>query len=305
MKRFLFVLALIAFLSAATLPFALTATAAGPEWVIVNQGDTLFAIASRYGVSVEVLVRANNLPNANFVYSGQRLLIPDPLMRFADQPAPNVPASPLTNIPQAQPVATNNVFYTVRPGDTLAGIAARYGVSVAAIAQANNLTNWNFVWYGQRLRIPGAAMPAPQPVVLPPAQNVVAAPAAVNAPTEGKWIDINVATQTITAYEGSVPLKSVIVSTGVARTPTVLGTYKIYRKHANMRMTGGTPGIDYYDLPNVPWSMFFYAGYAIHGTYWHNNFGTPMSHGCVNLRTEDAKWFYDWAPIGTPVVSHR
>ncbi len=305
MKRTLLVLAFITCLFAATLQFGWTATAAGPEWVVVNQGDTLFAIASRYGVSVEVLVRANNLPNANFVYSGQRLLIPDPLMRFTDQPAPNLPASPPNNVPQAQLVATNNVFYTVRPGDTLAAIAARYGVSVAAIAQANNLTNWNFVWYGQRLRIPGANMPAPQPVAPPPAQNVVAAPAPANAPTEGKWIDINVSNQTITAYEGNVAIKTVVVSTGVPRTPTVLGTYKILSKYPAVRMTGGTPGIDYYDLPNVPYTMFFFRGYAIHGTYWHTNFGHPMSHGCVNLPTNEAKWFYEWAPIGTPVVSHR
>ena len=72
-----------------------------------------------------------------------------------------------------------------------------------------------------------------------------------------------------------------------------------------VRMTGGTPGVDYYDLPNVPYSMFFYQGYAIHGTYWHTNFGHPMSHGCVNLPTAEAKWFYEWAPVGTPVVSHR
>ncbi len=301
MKRIILGLAIIALLLTTTLQLA---SAAGPEWVTVNPGDTLFSIASRYGVTVELLMRANNLPNANFLYAGQRLLIPDPLMQFPNQPAPNVPAPAVQNVTQAQPAASS-VFYTVRPGDTLAAIAARHGVSVAAIAQANNLTNWNFVWYGQRLRIPGATMPAPQPAAPPPAQNVALSPAPANAPTEGKWIDINVSAQTITAYEGTVPLKSVRVSTGVARTPTVLGTYKIYRKHALMRMTGGTPGIDYYDLPNVPWSMFFYKGYAIHGTYWHNNFGRPMSHGCVNLTKEDAKWFYDWTPVGTTVISHR
>lgn len=246
-------------------------------------------------------MQANNLPNPNFVYAGQRLLIPDALMQFQAQPAQNAPAAQ----PQAQP-QVSNVFYTVRPGDSLAAIASRYGVSVAAIAQANNLTNWNFVWYGQRLRIPGTAnvngnvQPAPQPSAPQPA-----APAPVNAPTAGKWIDIDVTRQTISAYEGNVLLKTILVSTGLPRTPTVLGTYQINRKYASMRMTGGTPGIDYYDLPNVPWSMFFFRGYAIHGTYWHNNFGHPMSHGCVNLPTSEAKWFYEWAPMGTTVVSHR
>jgi lipoprotein-anchoring transpeptidase ErfK/SrfK len=50
--------------------------------------------------------------------------------------------------------------------------------------------------------------------------------------------------------------------------------------------------------------MFFYRGYSLHGTYWHSNFGTPMSHGCVNLSIADAKWLYEWAPMGTKVVSH-
>jgi lipoprotein-anchoring transpeptidase ErfK/SrfK len=64
-------------------------------------------------------------------------------------------------------------------------------------------------------------------------------------------------------------------------------------------MTG--PG---YDLEGVPFSMFFYKGYAIHGTYWHNNFGTPMSHGCVNMNTDDAAWIYDNAPVGTYIMVH-
>ena len=61
-------------------------------------------------------------------------------------------------------------------------------------------------------------------------------------------------------------------------------------------MTG--PG---YDLKDVPWVMYFYKGYSFHGTYWHTTFGQPMSHGCVNMITEDAKWLFDWAPKGTKV----
>jgi lipoprotein-anchoring transpeptidase ErfK/SrfK len=76
----------------------------------------------------------------------------------------------------------------------------------------------------------------------------------------------------------------------------VLGDYSIYLKYDSQLMTG--PG---YYLPGVPWVMYFYQGYSLHGTYWHSNFGTPMSHGCVNLPTEEAAWFYTWAPIGTPV----
>jgi lipoprotein-anchoring transpeptidase ErfK/SrfK len=60
-----------------------------------------------------------------------------------------------------------------------------------------------------------------------------------------------------------------------------------------------------YDLPNVPWVMFFTSrGHAIHGAYWHNNFGNPMSHGCVNLPVSNAQWLYNFASVGTPVVVH-
>lgn len=307
MKRILFLCTLVLLVAAFALP-AGGLNAAGPEWVVVNPGETLTMLAQRYGVSIDALMQANNLPNANFVYSGQRLLIPDPLMTFPGQPQQpaNVPVQQPQNVPAVAPQSAGAVFYTVRPGDTLAAIASRYGISAAAIAEANNLTNWNFVWYGQRLRIPGTTSvtgivpPAPQPSAPQPA-----APIPVNPPTTGKWIDINVSDQTITAYEGSTPLKTVVVSTGTARTPTVLGTYKILSKYPAVHMTGGTPGVDYYDLPGVPWTMFFYQGYAIHGTYWHSNFGTRMSHGCVNLPTNEAQWFYDWASVGTPVVSHN
>jgi lipoprotein-anchoring transpeptidase ErfK/SrfK len=307
MRRILLSIAFIAGALALALPWAAGTSAAGPQWVIVNPGETLTSIAVQHGVSVESLMRVNNLPNPNFVYSGQRLLIPDPLMQFPAQAAQNVPAT--------QPQTAPSVYYTVRAGDTLAGIASRYGVSIATIAQANNLTNWNFVWHGQRLRIPGAAsvsgvnqpatQSAAQPAAPQPPASQPAAPSTVNAPTDGKWIDVNVTNQTITAYEGNVALKTILVSTGLPRTPTVLGTYKVLRKYPAVRMTGGTPGYDYYDLPNVPYTMFFFQGYAIHGTYWHTNFGHPMSHGCVNLPTDEAKWFYEWAPVGTPVVSHR
>ncbi len=81
-----------------------------------------------------------------------------------------------------------------------------------------------------------------------------------------------------------------MVSTGLSRTPTVTGRYRIYQKLRYRDMAG--PG---YYLRNVPYVMYFYASYAIHGTYWHNNFGQPMSHGCVNLKNEDAAWLFKWA----------
>jgi lipoprotein-anchoring transpeptidase ErfK/SrfK len=105
-----------------------------------------------------------------------------------------------------------------------------------------------------------------------------------------KWIEVNVTTQQVTAWEGDVPVMSFSVSTGLPNTPTVLGKFNIYGKLSSTLMVGP----DYY-LPEVPYTMYFYAGYSLHGTYWHNNFGQPMSHGCVNMETSQAKQLFDWA----------
>lgn len=114
-----------------------------------------------------------------------------------------------------------------------------------------------------------------------------------------RWFDLNLSTQRLYAYRGKDLVNSFIVSTGTWAHPTVTGHYRIYVKYRYAHMSG--PG---YYLPNVPYTMYFYKGYGIHGTYWHDNFGTPMSHGCVNLRTSDAKWAYQWAKVGTMVNIH-
>jgi lipoprotein-anchoring transpeptidase ErfK/SrfK len=121
----------------------------------------------------------------------------------------------------------------------------------------------------------------------------------VQQPNDGRWIDVNLSAQQMYAYEGDVLVNSFIVSTGVYGTPTVTGEFNIYVKVPMQDMSG--PG---YYLPDVPWVMFFYDEYGFHGTYWHDNFGTPMSRGCVNLRIEDSEWLYHWASVGTPVVVH-
>jgi len=114
-----------------------------------------------------------------------------------------------------------------------------------------------------------------------------------------RWIDVDLSHQMVYAYEGDVIVNSFLVSTGTWATPTVTGQYNIYVKYRSAKMSG--PG---YYLPNVPYIMYFYKGYGLHGTYWHNNFGTPMSHGCVNLRTDDAGWLFNWASVGTLVNVH-
>ncbi len=109
-----------------------------------------------------------------------------------------------------------------------------------------------------------------------------------------KWIEVNVTTQQVTAWEGDKSVMSFTASTGLPNTPTVLGKFNIYWKLSSTLMVGPN-----YYLPEVPYTMYFYAGYALHGTYWHSNFGQPMSHGCVNLETSQAKQLFDWA---SPVI---
>ena len=115
-----------------------------------------------------------------------------------------------------------------------------------------------------------------------------------------KHIFVDLATQTLKAYEGDKLMYTFPVSTGKwGITPT--GDFRIWVKLRYTRMEGCS-GSTYYNLPNVPYTMFFYnneisksRGYSIHGAYWHNNFGYPMSHGCINMRPEDAGVLFDWA----------
>jgi lipoprotein-anchoring transpeptidase ErfK/SrfK len=113
------------------------------------------------------------------------------------------------------------------------------------------------------------------------------------------WIDVDLTNQMVYAYEGDTVVNSFLVSTGAAPRLTVTGSFHIYERYVKANMWG--PG---YFLPDVPYTMYFYKGFALHGTYWHSNFGTPMSHGCVNLSIPDAEWLYYWSTMGTLVKVH-
>jgi lipoprotein-anchoring transpeptidase ErfK/SrfK len=93
------------------------------------------------------------------------------------------------------------------------------------------------------------------------------------------------------------------VSSGLPRTPTVTGQFRIYLRLELQDMDGYRLGFNYY-TPNVPYVMYFHGNYALHGAYWHNNFGQPMSHGCVNMSVPDSRWLYNFAGIGTLVYVH-
>jgi uncharacterized protein YraI len=119
------------------------------------------------------------------------------------------------------------------------------------------------------------------------------------------WIDVNLSTQYMRVYRGNTVVMETYVSTG--RTPnftTPTGTFYINTKLPSQTMSGTLQG-ETYHVPNVPWVMYFTnRGHAIHGAYWHNNFGQVMSHGCVNLPVSFSEWLYSVSPIGTRVVIH-
>ena len=236
---------------------------------VVQRGETLYSIALRYGTTTAALVSANGLRNANYIYAGQRLTIPG-----AGGSSRGGGAAP-----------TSGAVHVVQRGETLYSIARRYGTTAAALATANGLRNPNFIYVGQRLTISGS--------------GTSSGGGTATGAASGRWIDVDLSAQRVRVYQGNTAVRSMIVSTGIARYPTPTGRFRIYAKYPSVTMSG--PG---YYLPGVPHTMFFYGGYALHGTYWHNNFGTPMSHGCINLTKADAAWLYSWASVGTEVVIH-
>ncbi|WP_243856501.1 MULTISPECIES: L,D-transpeptidase [Actinomyces] len=124
------------------------------------------------------------------------------------------------------------------------------------------------------------------------------------APGE-KWVDVNLSNKTVTAYEGATVVRGPIsMVDGAAETPTVTGTYHVYLQYTSQTMEGDNVDGTRYRSEDVPWVSYFYSGYAFHGAPWRSSFGYSASHGCVNMPVSEAYWIYNWAEIGTTVVSH-
>jgi lipoprotein-anchoring transpeptidase ErfK/SrfK len=149
--------------------------------------------------------------------------------------------------------------------------------------------------------------PTPSPTWAPTFVGVLAEEAVQKPigllPNE-RWIDVDLSDQKLVAYEGDLPVFETLVSSGMARYPTVTGQFRIWLRYPSQTMDGARLGYDYY-LEDVPFVQYFYEDYALHGTYWHSNFGNPMSHGCVNLSTPDSEWLYNFADYGTIVFVHE
>lgn len=158
-------------------------------------------------------------------------------------------------------------------------VAKKYGISMAATGQGDLPT------YSEDLFVE----PKPQP----------------KAGNGGeRWIEVNLSQQYMTLWEGDVAILGTYVSTGRPGFDTPEGTFYINTKLESQTMEGVLGGEEYH-VPDVPWVMYFTnVGHAIHGAYWHNNFGAVMSHGCVNLPMDVASFVYSWSSIGTRVYIH-
>lgn len=245
----------------------------------IQPADTLRDLSLFFAIRDYDLIAFNNVDtNLNMAGAGRQIDIP---VRFAV-----VPASGL-------------FVYTVQRGDTLYRIANRFGVPMTSLAIANGIRNVDAIKVGQEIAIDTELLndiASGDAATLVPGSSLWDG---VPTPTvaQGKQIVVIPAQQMVYAFEDGRPVQFFVVSTGLPQTPTIYGEFRVYRKLVTRHMVG--PG---YDLPDVPWVLYFYQGYALHGTYWHENFGQPMSHGCVNMKTDEAKWLYDWAPIGTSVL---
>ena len=165
-------------------------------------------------------------------------------------------------------------------------LAQKYGLDTEPMAQGNIPT------YSEDLFIPP---PEPTPAPVEIAQNV---------PSGEVWIDINLSYKYMTVYQGNSVLMETYISSGRPGFDTPAGTFYINSKLPEQDMEGVLGG-EYYNVPSVPDVMYFTdVGHAIHGAYWHNNFGVPMSHGCINMPLDLAAYLYSVAPIGTRVEIH-
>jgi LysM repeat protein len=255
-----------------TIPGTGSQPAQSNTYYVVNRGDTLSAIAARYGTTTQALVQANGLASANLIYVGQRLIVPG---------GGSAPASS----------TSTTGYYTVRAGDTVSSIAVLHGVTAWAIVQANHLANANFIYVGQRLVIPGGSAPA---------QSTEAQPSASN-----KRIVIDLSEQHMYVYQNGELLWSWVTSTGMPGAETIPGSFKVLNKVPNAyAYTWG--------LQMPYWLGIYWAGSLQNGIHalpimangqilWDGYLGQPVSYGCVILSTENARTLYNWAEVGTPV----
>ena len=259
----------------------------------VTLGDSLHTIAEQFEVSVKDLMLINGLSHNSLIWVGQSLNLPmridgsTPVIKQVEieiQPA-DVPEPPMPEVEtganrRGLPQAPENFVHIVRSGETLSDIAQKFEMTAIEVSEFNSLASRDLIFPGQRLLIPRKT-----------------------ANSKGylgkRWVEIDLSSQTLTAWDDEDVYLHVKISSGLSKTPTPVGHYNVWHMNESQTMSG--PG---YSLPNVKFNMYFHRGYAMHGAYWHNNFGQPMSHGCVNMREEEAEKLYRFIDLGTEVWVH-
>ncbi len=243
---------------------------------IVAAGDTLSQIAVRYRTTLAHLIEFNQISPAQRLKVGQALVVP-------------VAGESIATVAAVAPVR-----HVVQPGEALSTIAKAYDLSTAALARANGIANTGFIVPGQELTIPSSTQVDDFGSTRMGSDGYHVH---TTFPTSTeKWIDVDLSEQRLVAYRGHKPVKTFIISSGLPGTPTVTGNFRIWAKTPLQDMYAGNRAAGYsYYIKDVPWVQYFYKDYGFHGAYWHNNFGHPMSHGCINMRNEDAQWLFEWA----------
>lgn len=225
-------------------------------------------------ISIRDPMSPQRMPTANI--PTKQIVIPSTTKIPGATPTPIVipPTSTPTTI-----VTINDLFYVVSAGETLSEISAKTNVTIDNLVAFNRLASADWINAGQILTLKADPEMRRQAMA-----------------EQGRKILVVLSEQTVYVYEDDTLVNQFLASTGTWQHPTVIGRYPIWIKLESTTMDG--PG---YHLPNVLWTMYFYQGYGLHGTYWHNKFGQPMSHGCVNLSNANAEWLYNFASVGTPV----
>lgn len=187
-------------------------------------------------------------------------------------------------------VLVASLFYRNKPASEL--LSKKYLDRILAQDGQYDPTAKKAVWFNKEIPLPGPNL----------AEKIVRDPVKVlGQTTDEKWIEVNLTAQHLYAHEGNRIVFDFPVSTGLPWMPTVTGEFYIWAKVRAQRMTGGSVAAGtYYDLPNVPFVQYFYGGYSLHGTYWHNDFGKPRSHGCVNVSIPNSERLFWWTNPDLP-----
>jgi len=125
-----------------------------------------------------------------------------------------------------------------------------------------------------------------------------------DVPAAAKWIHVDLSEQTLVAYEGDAPVYVTVISSGKEGYEPPTGLFQVEQKYVSTTMNATDPIDGFYEVEEVPWTLYYYGGYALHGAYWHTDFGKVRSHGCTNIAPVDARWLYYWSDPEVPEAWH-